>query len=75
MNYNISFYLEERIAQSIRRWLVRFRPSAQHITSVAKTDVVAEPYVLAGVDAALAPVAREGARRRGRCWPCSECEA
>ena len=33
---------------------------------VAKTDVVAEPDVLAGVDAALAPVAREGARRCGR---------
>ena len=32
--------------------------------AVAKTDVVAEPDVLAGVDAALRAVAREGAR----CW-------
>ena len=35
---------------------------------VAKTDVVAEADVLARVDAALAPVAREGARRCGRRW-------
>ena len=36
--------------------------------AVAKTNVVAEADVLARVDAALAPVAREGARRRGRRW-------
>ena len=52
----------------------RFRPEALALRvrlerpprlPVAKTNVVAEPYVLAGIDAALAPVAREGARRRG----------
>ena len=36
--------------------------------AVAKTDVVAEPYVLARVNSSLAPVAGEGARRCGRRW-------
>ena len=38
--------------------------------AMAKTDVVAEPYVLAGVDAALRAVAREGACYCWRRWSC-----